>query len=53
MAWQINITKHSTTSACGILRSDEAPAGRMEPGRNVRVESRGASDLDKGDRSSS
>jgi hypothetical protein len=32
MAWVIDITKHTTTSACGILRSDEAPAGRMEPG---------------------
>lgn len=25
----INIPKHTTTAACGILRSEEAPAGRM------------------------
>ncbi len=31
----INITKHTTTRACDILRSEEAPAGRMGPAGGV------------------
>src|SRR4051812_16549935 len=42
MAWVINITKHTTTTACGILRSEEAPAGRMEPAGVRRAQAAGA-----------
>src|SRR4051795_9350787 len=35
MAWVINITKHTTTTACGILRSEDAgPADGARAGTN-------------------